>query len=274
MSFDHDAHYRERLAKEADEHGDIAPPWVKFPTYTRRTIGWRMGCGEDWFMFWNYFIGTLNEARGDRLAYFKRQRPAPRTWADSVLLNLDSRAFAFRPGESSVPIAQEISWLYQEGLVSDDIAYENWRAQLDGPPSLLEGEPVTRENLISLTRILPRELFFYARYNADEGREVTLPKAWRALPPVEEGRARLAMELLRSPWPPGPWTLGCAAGASDDDDDAVSYGRAWRAWVGAVFDDAPSWDAYLERIEPAPEGWAALNIKRRAFLSRVREEEG
>ena len=33
--------YRDRLAGELDAHGDLVPPWAKFPTYERYTIGWR-----------------------------------------------------------------------------------------------------------------------------------------------------------------------------------------------------------------------------------------
>ncbi len=36
---------RAHLAENLDVHGDIAPPWEKFPAYERMTIGWRMGDG-------------------------------------------------------------------------------------------------------------------------------------------------------------------------------------------------------------------------------------
>jgi hypothetical protein len=35
---------------------EVAPPWQRFPTYPRFTIGWRMGEGEDWLIRWGRFV--------------------------------------------------------------------------------------------------------------------------------------------------------------------------------------------------------------------------
>jgi hypothetical protein len=35
---------------EADDEGFLHPPWVKYPNIHRRSIGWRMGFGEDYWV--------------------------------------------------------------------------------------------------------------------------------------------------------------------------------------------------------------------------------
>src|SRR4051812_2758706 len=76
--------YRARLPEHLDGNGDLAPPWERFPTYTRYTIGWRMGTGEDWLSLWHAFLEALGPAFGARLASRRRHPPAPFTWADWV----------------------------------------------------------------------------------------------------------------------------------------------------------------------------------------------
>src|SRR5579871_6192954 len=76
--------YRDRLPDELDDNGDLAPPWERFPTYERYTIGWRMGTGEGWLDMWRVFLDDLDPALEVRLAYLKRHPPAPVTWASWV----------------------------------------------------------------------------------------------------------------------------------------------------------------------------------------------
>ena len=52
-------HARAHLAEHLDKRGDLAPPWERFPTYERCTIGWRMGEGESWLGMWEVFNEEL-----------------------------------------------------------------------------------------------------------------------------------------------------------------------------------------------------------------------
>ena len=36
------------ITESLDEHGDVAPPWARFPEIPNGSIGWRMGAGEGW----------------------------------------------------------------------------------------------------------------------------------------------------------------------------------------------------------------------------------
>src|SRR5690606_25733592 len=73
-----------RLPEHLDDHGDLAPPWARFPTYERHTLGWRMGAGEDWLGLWHVFLERLEPAFEVRLAYLRRHPAAPVSWASSV----------------------------------------------------------------------------------------------------------------------------------------------------------------------------------------------
>jgi hypothetical protein len=72
--------YRSRLPEHLDANGDLAPPWERFPTYERYTIGWRMGAGEDWLGLWHVFLKGLESSPEVRLAYLRRHLPAPISW--------------------------------------------------------------------------------------------------------------------------------------------------------------------------------------------------
>ncbi len=75
---------RARLPGELNAQGDLVPPWAKYPTYERYTIGWRMGGGESWLGYWHLFREALPRDEATRLAYLRRHPPAPICWADHV----------------------------------------------------------------------------------------------------------------------------------------------------------------------------------------------
>ena len=58
---------RSRLREHLDPHGDLAPPWERFPHYERYTIGWRMGSGEDWLGLWSVFLEHMGYVDAFRL---------------------------------------------------------------------------------------------------------------------------------------------------------------------------------------------------------------
>lgn len=40
---------------------ELLPPWIAFPLYSVRTIGWRMGCGADYKDIFSCFLSSLTE---------------------------------------------------------------------------------------------------------------------------------------------------------------------------------------------------------------------
>lgn len=259
MSFDKHAQRQAQRVAEADTHSAecLAPPWVRYPSYTRYTIGWRMGSGEDWMWRWGQAIEPLDAAA--RYAYFKSQRPAPKTWASFVWQALDpSRSFEAEPN------AEALMWLAAEGLIGDDVAYGNWRASLDqDSPSPPWAQVEDEEALRRLGRYQPRALFFYGRYAQDEGHAPPPPLP---CPSTTAGYARLAWEARLNPWLPAPWQWGemASEGAAGD------YGHAWRSWISACFDDAVMWQAYRSRLDPPHGAWLDFVAAKWAELDQPR----
>ncbi len=61
-----------------DTEGLPVPPWQAFPHLERRSMGWRMGAGEDYLLgFYEWFSG-LDKAEKTRYA---RLHPEPDEWA-------------------------------------------------------------------------------------------------------------------------------------------------------------------------------------------------
>lgn len=54
---------RSHLREHLDAQGDLAPPWEQLPQYTRYTIGWRMGMGEDSLIIWSLFRPEADHRR-------------------------------------------------------------------------------------------------------------------------------------------------------------------------------------------------------------------
>jgi hypothetical protein len=57
---------------------DMPPPWEAFPSIPRRSIGWRMGSGEDFWTDWLTWIGALTPEKRDD---YRRRHPEPKSWA-------------------------------------------------------------------------------------------------------------------------------------------------------------------------------------------------
>ena len=141
-------YYREHLAKKLDEHGDIVPPWAKYPDYERYCLGWRMGAGEGWLCFCSVFLETLPTDYATRLAYLRRHPPAPLSWASHVVWVLRA-GDGDESGEEEDESGEEekeadIARLRDLGLVKSDAAFANWCA-LHGEgyvPDLFEESPL------------------------------------------------------------------------------------------------------------------------------------
>ena len=59
------------------ENGPLAPPWVQFSDYPRRTIGWRMGPGEQYLQDYVKWFASLDA--DSRLKYINFN-PEPLDW--------------------------------------------------------------------------------------------------------------------------------------------------------------------------------------------------
>jgi len=285
VSTDYDDRLDARIAEEADENGDIQPPWARFPTYTRTTIGWRMGSGEDWMWMWRRWLSRLT-GRGARLAYLRRHPKAPRTWANMVHDLLEEGDFVIALPEDVV------EGLIREGLVGDDVAFDTWAAHIDdmGIPPWGDFSPPWKgypdrnreraETSETALRYHTRGLSFWARWvlvqRHRRGDDDWIAR-WRPSPGWErfywaaftgevgdveglKGLTRVSLELAANGAPETPWRRGLPPADYADSYDVfhMRYTDAWLLWASCTFDDAPTWLAYLRHRGPVPSDWEAL----------------
>lgn len=245
--------------------GELPPPWARFPTYTRTTIGWRMGSGESWSMaFWGWLREDVPDDEQTRLAFLKRHRPAPLTWASSAYSVLYPNAPRYT--------SDKLEGLIALGLVGEDVACQTWREQSD----IIEDAPWQgyQETPALSARYNCRYLGFWGRsvcalrqagqlppFDAD-----ALESPWPAFaktaisgvldaeaPTLEFGWSRLAFEIAANGHPPAPWTLGVAFDAFDPDFEMdADYRSAWFVWITESFDDRASVLRYID-TQPVPD---------------------
>ncbi|WP_437677877.1 hypothetical protein [Sorangium sp. So ce131] len=264
---------RSRLGEHLDAHGDLAPPWERFPDYERHTIGWRMGAGEDWLGLWSVFLEQLPPDPEARIAYLRRHPPAPISWADAVhdVLCPTGRGEDDDDGgdeDDPAAAARRRSALLEQGLIASDVSYSIWLGQQNDLRSPWEGG----ETPESAARYNTRAFWFWSRRVAElrRGGEWTppaVPETWRACAhalasgdagPVDprEGLLSLA-RMFCAGQVKAPWQLGLKlADFADSFDDGMGYVDAFRLWGMSAFDDAHHLRRYLEATR-APPGWEA-----------------
>ncbi|MED5370791.1 MAG: hypothetical protein VX899_07245 [Myxococcota bacterium] len=265
MSTDRLTRLQQRLAADIQANGEPAPPWVRFPSYGRYCLGWRMGSGEDWLELWWHWVDQTLEGPEQRLAYLKRHGPAPASWDQVVQSVLTGES---GPGDLE-PEATEC--LRVLGLIQPDAAYTNWLAQIAGE------RPVWADfdTPAKAARYDERTLSFWCRsFSEDRARvpDTDCPTEWRAFvacarsgallepePPTEQGWVALALHLAATGTAPPPWVLGLGVEAYTDSlEPDARYADAWAHWVFGVFEDRVDWEAYLVQWEAVPEGWARV----------------
>lgn len=256
---------RSFVQEHLDAHGDIAPPWERFPALTRRTIGWRMGFGEDWMHIWSLFLRELAPDVDARSDYLRRHAPAPVTWADAVYRVLHPDWV--RLEESPDVTARRYDTLLQHGYLASDVAFETWRRQQQGVrwPWKPGGGPE------EAARFRPREFWFSSRQIAGLRREhgwscPLVPPAWRPCAhalesgepgPVDpkEGWLTLAKMLCAGEvLVPSRLGLEPADVVGDPSEGHTSYADAFCLWAASVFDDAEQLRRYLDAAG-APSAW-------------------
>jgi hypothetical protein len=258
---------RARLGDYLDARGDLAPPWERFPTYERYTIGWRMGAGEDWMGLWSVFLEELPADRESRVAYLKRHAPAPVCWADSVYGVLHPQ----EPHGDDDPAAasERRTSLLDEGLIASDVAFATWLGQQTDVHWPWEAIASTPEQA---ARHRTRELWFWSRRIVDLRKRSgwmppTVPKAWRSCAhalergdpgPLDPRDGLLSLaRMLCAGQVQAPWQLGLApSDFADSFEDDMGYVDAFRLWGMSVFDDAEQLRRYLDATR-APSNWGA-----------------
>ncbi len=251
-----------RLGQHLDDHGDLSPPWARFPQFERYTIGWRMGAGEDWLGLWHCFLDKLGPAFEARLAYLRRHPPAPCSWARAVHETL-------HPDAEEDELSEETHrFLEAQGLIASDIAFPTWLARQDGVhwPWLWTETPETA------ARHWTRELWFWSRQVAGLRRAGSwvppqVPPAWRAceaalvkgrVPELDLAQGlRTLAQLLAAGAPTPPWQLGLGLDDfADSFEDDMGYVDAFRLWGMSAFDDTEQRQAFLD-AHAAPPAWVA-----------------
>lgn len=248
------------------------PPWEQFPTIERYSIGWRMGCGEQYIGDWSGFFNSLPSDFDTRLAYFKRHRPAPLNWADWV-------ANCLGLGEEREDAnAELIPQLKQYGVIEADAAYVTWLAQQSSLawPWLGPLDDTPEE----FARYCTREFWFFSRQlnSRRQAGDVVfpeLPTEWEPLRvqlhDAEIGNVdpKMGLQSLAQMLCAGivlpPWTLGLTV---DDFEDSFEMGMgyvdAFRLWMISGFDDdALLWEMLMHY--GIPKDWKEWVSQRAVF---------
>jgi hypothetical protein len=259
----------DRLPEYLDDRGDLAPPWERFPHYERYSLGWRMGSGEDWLGLWHVFLERLGPTYEARLAYLRRHRPAPFTWADNVYEALHPSLSEDESDDGDDRIAKERrSELLEMGLIASDAAFPTWLGQQQGVrwPWTYSDTPEHAAHRCT------RDLEFWSRQVAalrgDPAWTVPpVPDAWQScaeplatgktgpLDP-DQGLLSLARSLAAGHVTP-PWELGLTPhDFADSFEGDMGYVDAFRLWCLSAFDDREHLQRYLGATR-MPDKWQA-----------------
>lgn len=242
----------------------MQPPWQKFPTYERYTIGWRMGDGEGYRYDWYDFLKTIPADYESRLAYLREHRPAPINWGDSVLqvLNPDQET-----DEEFGCSEAEIKRLLDLQLIEHDVAYQTWRMQQREeafPWRFPFGESPEKA-----ARYWMRDFWFFSRRlsecrNAVDIQE--LPEEWTTLAEpmrsgelgnvdTNKGLSTIAQMLCAGEVLP-PWNFGLnPADFADSYEMDMGFCDAFRLWVMCSFDDDKLLRIMLNEGNGIPSDW-------------------
>jgi len=271
---DREEREKRQLDKLRNEHGELTPPWAQFPDYSLRTIGWRMGIGEQWQSLFFTFLRELDPSYEVRLSYLRRYPPAP--------INQAGRVYHILHGNDSKRIdlaivAQRQQEMLELGVIQHDVAYHTWLANQQTPyRPWLKRPRLTPEKSV---QVRMREMWFWSRW-LNEQRELDdelpdFPEAWQALeqPLREQHIARpatnepylwmaqmMAAGRVLAPWEAMPESTP----PTERGKCEGSYPALFASWCLACFDDRQSVDGMLRETSPNEE-WMAW-VEQRCVL--------
>jgi hypothetical protein len=89
MAFIETTYPRSSPAPNPDDEALRLPPWVKYPNIARRSIGWQMGLGEDYWVAFRRWWGGQPEETRERV---RVKYPEPAEWSGYYrMMNGDKR---------------------------------------------------------------------------------------------------------------------------------------------------------------------------------------
>lgn len=257
---------------------ELEPPWAAYPWIQSGSIGWRMGCGEDYLDRWFPYVKAHLPDLPSALAYLQRHPRAPRPWSSFLVSWLRPLAEASPRGAVRIDRAQVDAL----GLVGDDVAYAVYvrNAGRDGGMTAPWTWRVAAESPAMAWRYVSREVGWWARWLATEcadraawlDAQPAPPEAWASVAAaVRGGRAAPAwtdviggaerlipLTVLHGALPP-PW-LGDHPPRDEIvyDDAAANDIDRWAWWLFDTIEDPASWRGYLARWPPTPAWEAAV----------------
>jgi len=242
------------------ENYKLAPPWEKFPTYEKYTIGWRMGTGESYRYEWWEYIESLPKDYNSRLKYLQYFRPAPINWSNCVLNVL------YPEIETDEVSSFEIEKLLKLNLIGYDAAYQTWiKQQTDiAWPWSIFNDP------IEATRYSTRDFWFFSRQfsgirNKIDLDNIKIPESWNIVKNQlligqlgefnkKEGLLTLAKMLCSGSIVP-PWKLDLKLKDFKDSFEIdMGYSDAYRLWIMSAFDDDKMLRSMISKTE-IPKEW-------------------
>jgi hypothetical protein len=231
-----------------EQQPDLTPPWEKYPTYERYTIGWRMGAGEDYLYQWGKAVKSMPEDYETRLRFLQGYRPAPLTWIDFVFNVLYPQADSVSASEKTFS-EKEIQKYRELGLIDYDAAYQTWI----GKEQQMIWPWQENETPEDAARYDTREFWFFSRQLKAVRKQGTpvseeIPAEWKSVESrlrngevgeidPQQGLLTLAQMLCAGTVEP-PWKYGLTPQDSEESyDDDMGYADAFRLWIMSAFDD-------------------------------------
>ena len=262
------------MSREPSAEPELEPPWSAYPWIQYGSIGWRMGCGEDYLYQWFPYVRAHLPEFPSALAYLQRHPRAPRGWSSFLVSWLRPLAQANPRGALELDRTQVDAL----GLVGDDVAYPVYvrNAQRDGGVTAPWTWRVAAESPAKGWRYLTREIGWWTRWLATECADRTAwldaqpapPATWSPVVAAVHGRRAdspwasltggaerlIPLTVMHGTLPP-PWLGGHPPRDAIvyDDNQADDVDR-WVWWLFATFDDPASWRGYLTRWPP-PSVW-------------------
>lgn len=226
----------------------LVPPWVEFPTYEKYSMGWRMGVGEDYIGEWWDFLNSLPIDYVSRLNYLQSHRPAPITWANTVMEVLYPESDTDLDESDTDLDESQILELLNLRLIDYDAAYQTWLSQQETIvfPWDYDDEP------IDAARYWTRDFWFFSRQLSGmrgDGLVIKqIPKPWKRFEKqmltgelgdveAQQGLLTLAQMFCAGAVLP-PWELGLKVEDFEDSFEMdMGYVDAYRLWMMNAFDD-------------------------------------